>query len=370
MKFKFYLPFVCVVFISLSIHGQTTSPTKADIANQFLFIDLKPFYSEDSFANMNVKLYNAVIKGEATAYHSDSIQIKYTTEEALSKGAQQDYYQINDPTDPKGERLIDTFRTTAFDPKTIESYLINYKLIYDELKKEYQIVFTGLTPLYEVIVGGMALGRQGLFYVSKEDVVKVFGPKEATALFVNCYKALLKTLNYDKTGITDKTTSFYVNATDYLGQYILDGFNKKMYDAAVGLNANSPIVAYQTAELTNFYSKNELLKRGCFDKSVLMMMASNTYPTDTIVKAPFCTEGNKLYSFSFEWKYDAIKMIAYPKLKAFGITLTTMNGDIPEYSTLFWFDWKNANKIFSPVEESLLKYTFYKTLENFKNSHL
>jgi hypothetical protein len=371
MKSKLYLVIVCVALILLSVQCKKTSTVKTEPMYCNLFIDLKPFYPADTLMKMNLKLYNAAIKGEITGYQSDSLLSKYTKAEILAKGGYEESIQI---PDPKSDLLIDTVVRTFFNPKDISANSVSYNLIYDEEKGECQVVFTGFAPCFNLTISGQFLGIQSLFYISKEDIVKLFGQKATTALFANCYKALLIAINYNKTTIPDKTTFFYTDIIEYLGQYILDGVNKKMYDAVTkGYAGTAPLIAYQSDDFSKIFTAEEVLKRGASEEVVQMAMNPNdpnSLLIDTVIMNIFRIESNKLYSLSFEWKYDTEKMEAYPKINAFGIALSYEKNKKPAYNTLFWFDWKNANKIYTPFEESLLKYSFFKALGNYRYSHL
>jgi hypothetical protein len=371
MKSKLYLAIAFVALVLLSVQCKKSAGVKTEPMYCNMFIDLKPFYPADTLMKMNLKLYNAAISGEITGYQSDSLLSKFTKEEILNKGGSEEAIQ---KPDPKSKLLIDSIVRVPFNPKDIKLNCVNFLLKYDEVKRECQVVFTGFAPCFSLIVAGQNLGIATLFNVSKEDLVKLFGQKETTALFANCYKAFLKAINNDKTIEPVKTTFFYTNINEYLGQNILDGVNKKMYDAVTkGYAGTAPLPAYQSDDFSKIFTAEEVLNRGGSLESVQMPLNQNdpnSLMIDTVIMNPFRTEGNKLYSLSFEWKYDAEKMEAYPKINAFGIALSYEKDKKPAHNTLFWFDWKNANKIYTPFEESLLKYSFFKALGNYSYSHL
>jgi hypothetical protein len=369
MKSKLYLSIACMAMILISVQCKKTTGVKTEPMYCNVSIDLKPFYPADTLIKMNTLIYNAAIKGDITGYWTDSLNSKGTKEEILSKGGSEEAIQMTDPTDPKGERTIDTVIRNPFNPKDISSNCVSYLLKYDDKKGECQVEFTGFAPCYALIIAGQNLGTNSMFYISKADLIKLFGEKKTKELFANCYKALLKSINYKKEITPEKITSFHFCIHEYVGNYLLLELNPKMY---ASVTTGSPLLpAYQSDSLTKTYTKEEVLGRGVSTESIQMPDPNDPKGErlmDTVISNPFRPLDTKIYSLSFEWKYDAEKMIAFPTIHAIGMSLVYEKDKKPAYNTLFWFDWKDANKIYSITEINVLKYTFFRVLGTFRDS--
>jgi hypothetical protein len=375
MKSKLYLAIACMALILISVQCKKTTGVKTEPMYCNVVIDLKPFYPADTLIKMNTLIYNAATKGEITGYISDSLKMKLTKEEILKKGSSEETAQIADPSDPKGERLIDTVIRTSFNPKEITLNSLSYILKYDDKKGEYQVEFTGFAPCFNLMVAGQNLGNYSLFYVSKEDLVKLFGKEKTTELFANCYKALLQSLNYKKETKPEKITSFHFCINEFVGNYMMFEINKKMYAAVTtGIPAGSPVFpAYQSDSLSKTYTPEEVLGRGTSEENVQIPDPNDPNGTtliDTVILNSFRPGGNKYSCISFEWKYDAEKMIAIPTINAIGMSLVYEKDKKPAFNTLYWLGWKDANKIYSITEINFLKYTFFRVLGNYNDTQV
>jgi hypothetical protein len=324
-------------------------------------IDLKDYYPADSFKSINAFLYESALKGTLRAYENDSLKRILTAQEIINSGNQSIAIQAIDPKNP--DLIIDSVVNIPYDPKQTTFIRLYYDLVYDQAKGTIQLVFKAYSPCLRKDIEDPPFPAPELFVSTTTDIIAVFGKKAASELFLNCYNGLVRNIHNTGKKPLPNTTSFHLQISEFIGQAILDDFNSKLFESIT--KPPYSIKPYRSDSLTDTYSFEEVMDRG----SLLMtiqeldpMDPSGEILIETVINEPFNSAGQKFYSLSFNWKYDPVKMIAYPTIRAFGICLFNEKENKTSLKTLFWFDWKLAGNVFAPAEISLLKYSFYYAL--------
>ena len=152
-----------------------------------------------------------------------------------------------------------------------------------------------------------------------------------------------------------------------MGDVIRFAINGKMFVATILASSDTakPIAAYKTNKLTTTLPNEELFE---FDP-----YQNDPSNRENVVGENHFFGGlsSRCYSLCYTWHYDSEKQIATAHLSAFGMYIFYFNESKKRDSrTYFWIDWKDAPKIYSSVEISILKYIFYKSFANFNSQRL
>jgi hypothetical protein len=348
IKLLKYLTVIVISLLNLS--------SEADGSYNYLYesivIDLKPFLGKEAVRSLNWKIYNAAKENMITPYLSDSISGYYSNERFIKNCTKSNIFNSDSNQNVPFEKELR--------PEDIISNRIGFKLQFDE-KNNFRLEFTGISLRIKKKYYQLYVGVEDLFYVSTTDMVKILGKDEAIHFFYQCFRAMLKTVHSDTlaTPVNITTIDFYLKYifTDSLRKE----FNYKMIDCATSGTANlmKLLTVYTTENLNIKYTHSRIMEM------INQQPEGSKNSYETHEQNIFCWRQKfydcHVYSFAEQWRYDSVNMTATASLVAFGIHYGWFNYDsVKVYSgCLFWISWKDAGKIFSPPELTLLKYSFF-----------
>jgi len=322
-------------------------------------LDLKSVFSKNELTDLNLKIYYAVKVGIIKAYKNDSLTSFLSKEEVLKIGIYEKMIEILDPNDPTKKNFIDSNIIVPFDPKDILStYRVSYKIIYD-YNNDFSLEFTGLSlqfSWYNYI-------NINLYFVSMADLKKLFGSEKTTDLFSGCYKAFYNAINFDSTTKSDFLASFSFRVDEYLGSTFRYDINRKMVISAFQLSSDTQISyhVYKTYKLDTTYAFEDFI----YLELIIKDTGESIESFESEKKWDWGERAN-YYSVAFRWSYYPEKMLATMDISAFSFNIVYYyRGKIIDTDKYFWFNWNDALKVYSPVEITILKYTFYKAFAVF-----
>jgi hypothetical protein len=174
--FMIIIPFF---FISYSQNTKSTVLTNA-----------REKLGEQKFIRMSKMIYAGVTTGingkKIKAYQNDMLTNVTTPEEIRKKGSTEESIQIpidkKDPSSP----LMDTVIRNDFRPDDVKGFRLLQTVTKSEEPMKYSADMVGISLTFDMVVSGIRLGEQDLFYVKFEDLKTILDEKTFNELVDAC----------------------------------------------------------------------------------------------------------------------------------------------------------------------------------------
>lgn len=172
-------------------------------------------------------VWESALKGEVTAYKSDSLTSFYTPEDVEKLGGTQISTTIQDPKFPDDPyMLIDTTIYMPFEPESIKKYRIMEDWIFDYNYSDFRARIIAIAPLFRPITEtGLELNEQPLFWIKWNDFRPVLANQEIFNTFNDASR-----LSFDQFFETRRFSSYIVKESNvwdsdikYLEEFRDDG---------------------------------------------------------------------------------------------------------------------------------------------------
>jgi hypothetical protein len=145
---------------------------------------------EQKFVRISKMIYAGVTTGingkKIKAYQNDMLTTLITPEEILKKGSSEQAIQVAiDKKDPNSE-LIDTVIRVEFRPDDVKGFRLLQTVTKSAEPMNYSADMVGISLTFDMIVSGIRLGEQDLFYVKFEDLKTILDEKTFNELVDAC----------------------------------------------------------------------------------------------------------------------------------------------------------------------------------------